>query len=133
MPHEYMLTADELDQMDDLSGSALLRAEVQRIPFIPRDEQPAYIEAARAGDETAQHDLILNCLNWTMTKAASIYRDRQPPHSDLMDLVGHAHLKLLETLPKALQAVNPTGYLMSVAALEMRLYCTYDDPMIKRS
>src|SRR3954452_11776985 len=68
-----------------------------------------------------------------MTNAASIYQEREPAHSDLMDLVGHAHLKMLEALPKALRANDPMRYLMSVSALEMRLYCSYDDPLVKRS
>src|SRR5437588_7391968 len=133
MSPECMLIADELDRMDDLSGSVLYSAEVKRIPLLPQEEQTAYIEAARSGDELAQQRLVVNCLNWTMTKAASIYRDREPVHSDLMDLVGHAHLKMLEALPKALHANDPMRYLMSVSALEMRLYCSYDDPMVKRS
>ena len=128
-----MLTIEELDRMDDLSGSALLSAEVKRIPLLPQEEQPTYIEAARGGDELAQQRLVVNCLNWTMTKAASIYQDREPAHSDLMDLVSHAQLKMMEALPRALRADDPLRYLMSVSALEMRLYCSYDDPMVKRS
>src|SRR5438067_13593371 len=133
MSPETLPTLDELKRMDDLSGSTLLSAEVKRITLLAREEQPAYIEAAQVGDTDATHALILNCLNWTMTKAASIYRDREPAHSDLMDLVGHGHLKMLEALPKALHANDPTRYLMSVSALEMRLYCTYDDPLVRRS
>src|SRR2546430_2409019 len=102
MSSEYLLPLEQLQQMDDLSGSTLYSAEVRRIPFIAREEQPTYVEAARNGDNEARNALLLNCLNWTMTKAASIYRDREPAHSDLMDLVGHAHLKMLEALPKAL-------------------------------
>jgi len=64
MPPETLPTADELNRMDDLSGAALYRAEVQRIPFIPREEQAGYIDAARSGDETAQHQLILNWTIW---------------------------------------------------------------------
>ena len=133
MSHETMLTPDELDQMDDISGSALMRAEAMRIPRLTPIEKDAYIEAARAGSEQARNELICDCLNWTMMKAQSTYQDRQPVHSDLMDLVGHAHVTLLETFPKALQAEQPIKYLMSVAAIEMKLYCTYDDPMIRRT
>ena len=39
-----MLTVEELDRMDDLSGSVLLSAEVKRIPFLPQEEQATYIE-----------------------------------------------------------------------------------------
>src|SRR6184192_3965432 len=132
MYRETLPTTAELDRMEDLSGSVLYSAEVKRIPFIPREEQPAYIEAARSGDEAAGQRLVVNCLNWTMTTAASVYRDRGPAHSDLMDLVSHAHLKMLEALPKAVHADDPMRYLMSVSALEMRLYCTYEDPLVKR-
>ena len=41
MSHDFMLGIDELQQMSDLSGPALYRAEVKRIPFIPREEQSA--------------------------------------------------------------------------------------------
>jgi hypothetical protein len=133
MPHESMLTVDELDQMDDLSGSTLYSAEVKRIPFLTNDEQADYIEAARNGDETARQRLLLNCLNWTMTKAASIFEEREPAHSDLMDLVGHANVKLCEALDNALTSSSPVKYLMSVAALEMKFYCIYHDQLVMRS
>src|SRR6266568_1832368 len=133
MPHESMLTVDELDRLDDLTGAALYSAEVKRIPFLTNDEQAGYIEAARNGDETARQRLLLNCLNWTMTKAASIYQEREPAHSDLMDLVGHANVKLCEALDNALASNSPVKYLMSVAALEMKFYCIYHDQLVMRS
>ena len=129
---ERMLTIDELSQMTDISGPALYRAEVRRIPIIPRDEQPAYIEAARNSEEAAGHELILNCLNWTMSRAAAICRDRPPEHSDMMDLVGQANVKMVETMPNALAAKDPVAYLMSVSAWEMQRYRMYHDPLIKR-
>ena len=129
---ERMLTADELGPMQDLSGAALFSAEVKRIPFIPRDQQSAYVEAAKNGEIDARHALITNCLNWTITKAASIYQDKQPEHSDLMDLVGHAHISMLEALPRALRARDPVRYLMAVSEVEMKMYCLYHDPMVQR-
>jgi len=128
-----MLTVEELDRMDDLSGSALYSAEVKRIPFLTIDEQAGYIEAARNGDEAARQRLLLNCLNWTMTKAASIFQEREPAHSDVMDLVGHANVKLCEALDNALTSSSPVKYLMSVAALEMKFYCIYHDQLVMRS
>ncbi|HJT58340.1 MAG TPA: hypothetical protein VJ761_17680 [Ktedonobacteraceae bacterium] len=132
MAHETLPTIDELNRFDDLSGAALHSAEVRRIGFIPRAEQPAYVAAAQQGDIEARNELVINCLNWTMTKAASIYQDKQPEHSDLMDLVGHAHVSMLESMPRALRARDPVRYLMAVSEVEMRIYCLYHDPMVKR-
>ncbi len=132
MPPETLPTTDELNRMDDLSGAALYRAEVKRIGFIPRDEQSGYIAAAREGDEAAQHRLILNCLNWTMRRAAAIHRDREPLHTDVMDLVGQANMRMVEVAPKALEANDPVSYLMSVAANAMRWQVTYHDPLVTR-
>jgi RNA polymerase sigma factor (sigma-70 family) len=132
MSGENMLSIEELNRMQDLSSPALYRAEVQRIPFIAREEQPVYIEAAQTGDQTAQHELILNCLNWTMRRARAIHREREPEHTDVMDLVGQANMKMVEAVPNALMANDPVAYLMSVGAWEMHRYCTYQDPLIKR-
>ena len=128
----FMLGIDELQQMSDLSGPALYRAEVKRIPFIPREEQPAVVEAARNDDETAQHDLILTCLNWTMRRAQAMCREYPPQHSDMMDLVGHADVKMLEALPCSLRADDPVAYCMTVGASAIRWYCLYNDPMVQR-
>lgn len=68
-----------------------------------------------------------------MTKAASIFEEREPAHSDLMDLVGHANVKLCEALDNALTSSSPVKYLMSVAALEMKFYCIYHDQLVMRS
>jgi RNA polymerase sigma factor (sigma-70 family) len=132
MSYETLPTLDELKRMDDLSGAALYRAEVQRIPFLAREEQPAYIEAAVGGDVDATHALILNCLNWTMRRARAIHRDREPEHTDVMDLVGTANLRMLETVPNALQADDPVAYLMTVASHAMRWQVTYRDPLVTR-
>jgi RNA polymerase sigma factor (sigma-70 family) len=132
MPFETLPTADELNRMDDLSGAALYRAEVRRIPFIPRAEQAGYIDAARHGDEQAQHHLILNCLNWAMRRAKATAYEAEPAHTDTMDLVGEANVKMLEAMPNALRANDPIAYLMSVSATEMRRYCAYRDPLVRR-
>lgn len=88
-----MLTVDELDQMDDISGSSLYSAEVKRISFLTRNEETAYIEAARAGSMQARNELTCDCLYRTLLKASVTYQERTPPHSDMMDLVGHAHVE----------------------------------------
>src|SRR5690349_881282 len=107
MPGEYMLTTDELDQLDDLSGRVLYEAEVQRIPYLTPDERDAYIAEARLGSQEARNQLITDCLHYTLYKAKATYQERRPAHSDVMDLVGHAHVKLLEALPTALAADKP--------------------------
>lgn len=132
MSRECTLTIDELDQLEDISGAALYRAEVQRLPYLTPAERDSYLDAARAGSIDARNELICDCLHYTLYKADVTYRQRSPPHSDMMDLVGHAHVALLEAFPKALTAATPMKYLLSIAALEMRLYCTYDDPLVQR-
>lgn len=133
MSRERMLTADELSRFDDdISGPALYRAEVHTIPLLSRDEQPQYIAAARTGDTEARHALLLNCLNWIMRKAYAIHFEYEPPHAEVMDLVGHANVEMLEYLPQALEAKDPVGYLMSVGTLAMKRYVFYQDPMVQR-
>lgn len=132
MPHETLPTMDELSRMDDLSGAALYRLEVQRIPFLNREQQADYVGAAQAGDTNATHALVLNCLNWTMRRARAIHRDREPQHTDVMDLVGTANMRMLEVMPNALQADDPVSYLMTVASNAMRWHVTYRDPLVTR-
>jgi RNA polymerase sigma factor (sigma-70 family) len=132
MPHETLPTIDELNRMDDLSGATLYRMEVQRIAFLSREQQADYVGAAQAGDTGATQALILNCLNWTMRRARAIHRDREPQHTDVMDLVGTANVRMLEALPNALQADDPTSYLMTVASNAMRWQVTYRDPLVTR-
>jgi RNA polymerase sigma factor (sigma-70 family) len=132
MPCETLPTIDELNQMDDISGSALYAAEVKRIEYLTGDEQAGYIEAAREGDREAQEALLLNCLHWTHYRAWAVLHDFEPAHTDVMDLTGHANLKMVEALPKALTMNNPVGYLMTVGASEMKRYCLYQDPLVRR-
>lgn len=132
MPHETLPTLDDLNRMDDLSGAALYRTEVQRLPYLTREQQADYVGAAQAGDTDATHALILNCLNWTMRRARAIHRDREPLHTDVMDLVGTANVRMLETVPNALRADDPVAYLMTVASHAMRWHVTYRDPLVTR-
>src|SRR5579872_6024835 len=75
-PSHTMLTVEELNRMDDISGSTLYSAETRRLPHIPRQEQQPLIAAARQGNTEARDALILTCLNWTMARAARIYRNQ---------------------------------------------------------
>jgi DNA-directed RNA polymerase specialized sigma24 family protein len=127
-----MLPLDQLERMDDLSAAALYDAEVKQIPLLPREDQPPYIIQAQAGDVVAQHVLLHNCLNWMKRQAKTIYLDRMPRHTDLMDLISHANVKMLEAMPCALAANDPISYLMTVGANEMRWYCLYHDPLVTR-
>src|SRR5204862_4231705 len=86
MPHETLPTIDELNQMDDLSAWALYKTEIHHISYLTREEQAEYVADAQAGSTDATHALILNCLNWTMRRARAIHRDREPQHTDGMDL-----------------------------------------------
>ena len=132
MPPECMLTIEDLDQIEDISSAALYSAEVKRIPFLTAEEQAAATDNARSGDEAAAHQLLHNCLNWVMCQAGVTYRDYSPAHTEVMDLVGHANVKMVEALPNALAASNPVAYLMTVGAREMQRYVTYHDPLIER-
>ena len=132
MPQETLPTLDDLNRMDDLSGVALYRAEVQRIPYLTREQQADYVSAAQAGNTDATHALVLNCLNWTMRRARAIHRDREPQHTDVMDLVGTANIRMLEAAPNALGADDPVSYLMTVASNAMRWQVTYKDPLVTR-
>lgn len=132
MSPDCMLTVDELDELEDISGVALYRAEVRNIPLLTEDQEMQAVDAARMGDTEACDLLVHQCLRFTMSKAGIIYRDFRPAHTDVMDLVGQAHLKMMEALPNALHSTDPVRYLMSVAALEMKRACIYDDPMIPR-
>ncbi len=132
MPRETLSTIDELNGMDDLSGAALYRVEVQRIPYLNRDQQADYVGAAQAGDTNATHALVLNCLNCVRYRAHAIYRGREPQHTDIMDLVGTANMQMCEAIPKTLQADDPVSYLMTVASNAMRWHVTYRDPLVTR-
>ncbi len=105
---------------------------MRRIPLLSREEQAPYIDSARHGNTDAQYALLHTCLNWTMRQARTVQHSVFPQHSDLMDLVGQANLKMWEAMPKALNAHDPIAYLMSVGVTEMHRYCLYADPLIKR-
>ena len=92
-----------------------------------------YIEAARNGDTEAAHALLINCLPWVSWKAHLTHFEYRPSHSAVEDLAAHANVKMLEYLQRALEARDPVGYLMGVAAREMKRYVFYSDPMIHRS
>src|SRR5260370_40424095 len=87
-PSQTMLTLEELSRMNDLSGSSLYSAELKRLPLLTRAEQQPLIARASTGDQAAKDMLVIHCLNWTIGRAAGLYKDRKPKHLDLMDLVG---------------------------------------------
>jgi RNA polymerase sigma factor (sigma-70 family) len=128
-----MLTIDELDELPELSGQTLYKAEVQRIMLMNDAEEQAVANAARAGDQASEELLIHQCLRYVLVKARTTYADFRPAHTEVMDLVGIAHVSIMENLPNALASSNPMAYLLSVAAKEMRRACFYDDPLIPRT
>lgn len=127
---EPLPTIEELDRMDDLSGPVLYSAEVRRLPHYTPEEETQHIEQARAGSEAARTALLKRCLPWLMAKATVIYTTNELRHSDIMDLVGAAHLDMVEAIPLALAADKPLSYLMSVGALAMKRYCYYGNPLV---
>ena len=126
-----MPTIEELDRMDDLSGIALYSAEVRRLPYYSREEMDSAIRQARLGNAEAHTALLNRCLPWLLAKATSVYTQYEPRHSDVMDLLGAAHVDMVEALPLALAADRPITYLMSVGALAMKRYCHYSDPLVR--
>ncbi len=132
MSHETMPTIDELNRMPDITASEQYSAEVRRIEFLTREQQAEYVVAAQTGSEDTPHALIVNCLDWTLSKAAYTWLNEEPGHTDVLDLAQHANLKMLEALPRALTCDNPMSYLLSVAAHEMLLYCIYEDHLVRR-
>lgn len=127
-----MLTIEELNHMDDISGPVLYSAELRRLPFLTPKAEAQHITKAQAGNDESRSALLSHCLPWLMAKAVAVYAERRPSHSDVMDLVGQANLEMVEALPNALQADNPVRYLMSVGVLAMKRYSFYNDPMIRR-
>lgn len=117
---------------DDLSALSQYCAEVARLPFLSRQEQPLWVQRARQGDQDACHRLVLNCLHWGMMKAFGIYQERRPRHVDILDLIAEANLAMLEQVGKALEARDPVAYLMAIATQAIRVYCTYHAPLIQR-
>lgn len=132
MSRECMLTVEELSRLDDLSARTLYSAEIKRIPIMPRDVQPQYVEAARNGDMAARNALIENCQNWLFKKAVLLTLTRDLHHSDLLDMISHANVTMLEASERALEARDPMKYLMGVGHREMQRWMYYFDPMIKK-
>lgn len=128
---EPLPTIEELDRMDDLSGPVLYSAELRRFPHYAPEAEAQHIAEARAGNEAATTALLKRCLPWLMAKATVIYTTCEPRHSDIMDLIGVAHLDMVEAMPNALVADKPIAYLMSVGALAMKRYCYYGDPLVR--
>lgn len=124
-------TIEELNAMDDLSGVTLYSSELRRLPHYSHEEEAQHIALARQGDEDARAALINRCLPWLMKKATDIYVEHAPVHSDIMDLIGAAHLDMVEAMPNALAANKPVTYLMSVGALAMKRHCHYGDPLVR--
>jgi len=131
-PLRTMLTLEELNKLDMLSGSTLYSAELKRLPLLSREEQKPLLAKARRGDQTAKDALVIHCLNWTVRRAARVYRQQRPKHLDLMDVVGVAHVEIMEKFERALEADEPVKFLLSSAAYEMESHVSTKDPMITR-
>lgn len=128
----HSLTHDAPTSEGDLSALTQYCAEVAHLSFLPRKEQPLWVQRARQGDREARHRLVLNCLHWGMIKAFGLYEERRPHHIDVLDLMEEANLAMLEQVGKALEARDPVAYLMTIATQAMCVYCTYHAPLIQR-
>ncbi len=131
-PSRTMLRLEELNGMHDLSGSNLYSAELKKLPLLSREEQQPLIAKARRGDQTARDTLVIHCLHWTMNRAALLWKERQPKHLGLMDLVGVANVEIMEKFDRALEKDDPVVFLLSSAAYEMQSHVSNRDPLITR-
>ena len=131
-PLQTMLTLEELNRMSDLSGSRLYSAELKRLPLLSREEQQPLIAKARDGDKTAKDALVIHCLHWSIRRAARLYRQQQPEHLDLMDLVGTANVEIMEKFERALEKDDPVKFLLASCAYEMESHVGNRDELISR-
>src|SRR6266699_4361383 len=129
-PLRTMLELEELNRLRDLSGSTLYSAELKRLPLLSRTEQQPLVTQARLGDQTAKDALVIHCLHWTVRRAARIYKQHRPRHLDLMDLVGVAHLEIMEKFERALEKPDPVTFLLASAAYEMQSHVGTNDSVI---
>ncbi len=125
-------TINAVARSGDFSACALYHAEVERLARFSREEQEALVARARQGQAEARQLLLLNCLRWTLLCARRIYHERRPLHVDMLDLAAEANVKMVEKVDKALSASDPVAYLMTIAANEIRVCCTYRAPLIQR-
>ncbi|MEO9030061.1 MAG: hypothetical protein ABI413_14730 [Ktedonobacteraceae bacterium] len=121
-----------LANMGELTAVTLYRAEIAQLPLLLRETAQHVIERARQGEAAAREELLLGCVRYAWMKAWSIYRTRRPQHTDVLDLVGVAHLAMIEALDRALASAAPVGYLVGVAAREIQRECTYHAPLIQK-
>lgn len=118
--------------LDDLSAETLYTLEVKSLRRVSREEEPGQVERAQQGDGEARQALLKSCLRYLRLKALDLYYERRPVHTDVMDLVGVANLAIVEGLEKALQTREPFLYLIGIGLKQMRVYCTYHAPLIRR-
>ena len=81
----------------------------------------------------ARNRVLMSCLSLTIRMAEYKMSERRMRHSDLTDLLGTAHISMLEKFPKALAHEDPIHYLMTEMMYDMKHYMLYNDPMIQRS
>src|SRR6266699_236193 len=98
-----LLTVDELKDLGDLSGVTLYKAEAKRVPQLTPEEEKSLLAEARQGSMQARNRLLMNCLTLTIRMAEYKMHERSMRHSDLTDLIGTAHISMLEKFPKALE------------------------------
>src|SRR5205814_2210080 len=128
-----LLTVDELNAFGDLSGVSLNKAETHHTPPLTTEEQNALLVEARRGSIAARNRVLMSCLSLTVRMAEYKTRERRMRHSDLTDLIGTAHISMLEKFPKALAQEDPIHYLMTEVMYAVKHYMIYKDPMIQRS
>src|SRR5204863_7704614 len=91
-----LLTVDELNAFGDLSGVTLYKAETHHIPPLTPEEQNALVAEARRGSLAARNRVLMSCLSLTIRMAEYKMSERRMRHSDITDLLGTAHISMLE-------------------------------------
>lgn len=128
---------DALDALDVLqktshylSARALYRMEVARLPRLTPEEEQELALHARLGDKTASHQLIIDCLRYTLRVAYVFHLIYRPKHVEMLDLVQHASAEMVAKLDKALAASNPPAYLRGIAERSIERYLMHQAPFI---
>lgn len=128
-----MLDITTLNTLFDLSASTLYESELKHLNTrLSREEQAILVDRARNGDHEARQTLVFHCLLFALFKAYEIYKQREPRHTDVLDLAQEASVGMLVAFDKALEARDPVAYLLATAASAIQRYCTYDAPMIQK-
>ncbi len=120
--YEQGLTAEQQYHQELAASQPHFASPAQRHAY-----EQALVEQARAGDQQAQHELLLSCqscVDLFAARYASYIRALTSTHRiEYLDLVETANLAMLEKLAHALSTASPIAYLLATAYGTIRSYC----------